>query len=133
MPRLNVFNPKILDASIRDISACLTDNQKVDLLLYAIKSLHFEGRSRIVVENAIQSCLQVSTLAPETVARARILRARARIGAGSHLSAQEGVFPFPFAFPFGFLFWILVFLVFFAEVLLYFTFYFTFPAFRTTG
>ncbi|KXN82391.1 hypothetical protein AN958_02596 [Leucoagaricus sp. SymC.cos] len=40
---MDVFNPKILDASIRDVSSCLSDNQKVELLLYAIKSLHFEG------------------------------------------------------------------------------------------
>ena len=40
---MNVFNPKILDASIRDVSSCLSDNQKVELLIYAIKSLHFEG------------------------------------------------------------------------------------------
>ncbi|KAF9444045.1 hypothetical protein P691DRAFT_737051 [Macrolepiota fuliginosa MF-IS2] len=86
---MDVFNPKILDASIRDVSSCLSDNQKVDLLLYAIKSLHFEGRSRTVVENAIQSCLQVTTLSPEVVAKARILRARARLANGSHFSAQE--------------------------------------------
>ena len=40
---MNVFNPKILDASIRDVSSFLSDNQKVELLIYAIKSLHFEG------------------------------------------------------------------------------------------
>ncbi|TFK38702.1 hypothetical protein BDQ12DRAFT_712664 [Crucibulum laeve] len=86
---MNVFNPKILDASIRDVSTCLTENQKVDLLLYALKSLQFEGRSRTVIHNAIQSCLQVATLSPETVAKARILRARARLASGSHFSAQE--------------------------------------------
>lgn len=86
---MDVFNPKILDASIRDVSSCLSDNQKVELLLYAIKSLHFEGRSRTVVENAIESCLQVTTLTPETIAKARILRARARLANGSHFSAQE--------------------------------------------
>ncbi|KAF9529942.1 hypothetical protein CPB83DRAFT_851864 [Crepidotus variabilis] len=86
---MNVFNPKILDASIRDVSSYLSDHQKVDLLLYAMRSLQFEGRSRTVVENAIQSCLQVSTLSPETVAKARILRARARLIAGSPLGAQE--------------------------------------------
>ncbi|KAF8883554.1 hypothetical protein BD779DRAFT_1539533 [Infundibulicybe gibba] len=86
---MDVFNPKILDASIRDVSSCLTDNQKADLLLYAMRSLHLEGRSRTVVENAIQSCLQISTLSPENTAKARILRARARLTAGSHFGAQE--------------------------------------------
>lgn len=40
---MDVFNLKILEASIRDVSTCLSDNQKVELLLYAIKSLPFEG------------------------------------------------------------------------------------------
>ncbi|KAG6883753.1 hypothetical protein C0993_003991 [Termitomyces sp. T159_Od127] len=42
---MDLFNPKILDASIRDVASCLTDNQKADLLLYAMRSLHLEGRS----------------------------------------------------------------------------------------
>ncbi|KAF9475599.1 hypothetical protein BDN70DRAFT_813850 [Pholiota conissans] len=84
-----VFNPKILDASIRDVSSYLSDNQKVDLLLYAMRSFPFDGRSKTVIENAIQSCLQVSTLSPENVAKARILRARARLAHGLHIGAQE--------------------------------------------
>ncbi|KAF5344422.1 hypothetical protein D9758_015468 [Tetrapyrgos nigripes] len=86
---MNVFNPKILDASIRDVSSCLSDNQKADLLLYAMNSLGYEGRSRTVFENAIQSCLQVSTLSAENTAKARILRARARLSTGSIFGAQE--------------------------------------------
>jgi hypothetical protein len=140
-----VFNPKILDASIRDVASYLSDNQKVDLLLYAMRSFPFEGcvpisllvcasvmgaavqaaaphvfasrsessspfslvlhsaaadwltlplrhcrRSRTVIENAIQSCLQVATLSPENVAKARILRARARRANGLQMGAQEG-------------------------------------------
>ncbi|KAF5376638.1 hypothetical protein D9615_007873 [Tricholomella constricta] len=87
---MDVFNPKILDASIRDVSSCLTDNQKVDLLLYAMRSLHPEGRSRTIIENAVQSCLLISTLSSENTAKARILRARARLAVGSHFGAQEG-------------------------------------------
>ncbi|TFK61014.1 hypothetical protein BDN72DRAFT_485629 [Pluteus cervinus] len=79
---MDVFNPKILDASIRDVASCLSDNQKADLLLYAMKSLHYEGRFKTVIENAIQSCLQVCTLSPENTAKARILRARARLSSG---------------------------------------------------
>ncbi|KAG5641529.1 hypothetical protein DXG03_004820 [Asterophora parasitica] len=86
---MDVFNPKILDASIRDVSSCLTDNQKVDLLIYALRSLHPEGRSRTIIENAVQSCLLISTLSSENTAKARILRARARLAVGSHLSAHE--------------------------------------------
>jgi len=47
-------------------------------------------RSRTIIENAIESCLQVITLSPETTAKARILRARARLANGSHFSAREG-------------------------------------------
>ncbi|KAJ4466488.1 hypothetical protein J3R30DRAFT_2266065 [Lentinula aciculospora] len=86
---MNIFNPKILDASIRDVSLCLSDNQKAGLLLYALNSLVYEGRSRIVFENAIQSCLQVTSLSPENTAKARILRARARLNSGSIFGAQE--------------------------------------------
>jgi hypothetical protein len=39
----NVFNPKILDASIRDVASCLSDDQKADLLLYAIGNLPCDG------------------------------------------------------------------------------------------
>ncbi|KAG5337087.1 hypothetical protein C0989_010828, partial [Termitomyces sp. Mn162] len=86
---MDVFNPKILDASIRDVSSCLTDNQKADLLLYAMRSLHPEGPSRTIIENAVQSCLLISTLSPENTAKARILRARARLTAGSHFGVQD--------------------------------------------
>ncbi|KAJ6558077.1 hypothetical protein B0H19DRAFT_1028677 [Mycena capillaripes] len=86
---MNVFNPKILDASIRDVALCLSDNQKADLLLHALGSLPQEGPSRAVFENAIQSCLQVSTLSPHNAARARILRARRRLSAGYQRGAQE--------------------------------------------
>jgi hypothetical protein len=40
---MNIFNPKILDASIRDVSSYLSDNQKVDLLLYAMRCIPLEG------------------------------------------------------------------------------------------
>ncbi|RDB17545.1 hypothetical protein Hypma_001187 [Hypsizygus marmoreus] len=86
---MDVFNPKILDASIRDVASCLTNNQKADLLLYAMRSLQPEGPSRTIIENAVQSCLLISTLSPESIAKARILRARARLAAGSHFGAQE--------------------------------------------
>ncbi|KAK1228020.1 hypothetical protein PQX77_008954 [Marasmius sp. AFHP31] len=83
---MNVFNPNIIDASLRDVALCLSDNQKVDLLLYAMKTLNYDG---IVFENAIQSCLSISTLSPENTARVRIIRARARLTAGFIFGAQE--------------------------------------------
>ncbi|KAF7351292.1 J domain-containing protein [Mycena sanguinolenta] len=84
-----LFNPGILNASIRDAALCLSDNQKADLLLHALGSLPQEGPSRAVFENAIQSCLQVSNLSPHNAARARILRARRRLAAGFQRGAQE--------------------------------------------
>ncbi|KAL0577665.1 hypothetical protein V5O48_004313 [Marasmius crinis-equi] len=40
---MNVSNPSIIDASLRDVALCLSDNQKVDLLLYAMKTLNYDG------------------------------------------------------------------------------------------
>ena len=39
---MNVFNPKILDASIRDVTTGLSDEQKADVLLYAMSHLEPE-------------------------------------------------------------------------------------------
>ncbi|KAG2359906.1 hypothetical protein BDR07DRAFT_1414029 [Suillus spraguei] len=38
-----VFNPRILDASIRDVTACLSDTQKADVLLHALQHLPSQG------------------------------------------------------------------------------------------
>lgn len=53
---------------------------------------HLPSRTRTIVENAMQSCLQISTLCSEKIAKARILRARARLVAGLQFSANEGLF-----------------------------------------
>ncbi|KAG1795930.1 uncharacterized protein HD556DRAFT_1361760, partial [Suillus plorans] len=86
---VNVFNPRILDASIRDVTGCLSDVQKADVLLHALQHLPSEG-FRIVMENAIQSFLQVSGVPPADVARALLLRAKTRLAAGYRTSAQQG-------------------------------------------
>ncbi|KAM6497098.1 hypothetical protein JOM56_007571 [Amanita muscaria] len=86
---MDVFNPKILDACIRDVASCLTDNQKADLLFYSAPSIRIDSYTRVIVENAMQSCLQIPKLSSEKIAKARILRARCRIAAGMHLSANE--------------------------------------------
>jgi len=39
---MSVFNPKILDASLRDVAASLPDQEKVDVLLYAMERLKIE-------------------------------------------------------------------------------------------
>ncbi|KAI5830762.1 hypothetical protein K523DRAFT_362691 [Schizophyllum commune Tattone D] len=86
---MDVFNLQILDASIMQVASHLTPNQKADLLLYALRGLPPGGRPKTVVENAIQACLQIPSLSPENIAKARILRARSRLAAGGHISAQE--------------------------------------------
>lgn len=40
---MKVFNPRILDASIRDVTSCLSDTQKADVLLHALHHLPSEG------------------------------------------------------------------------------------------
>ena len=40
--RMSVFNPRILDASIRDVTSGLADAHKVDVLIYAMHHLHLE-------------------------------------------------------------------------------------------
>ena len=68
-------------------------SHRMDLSLCGSKSLHeTHRRSRTLIENAVQSCLLVSTLSPENAAKARILRARARLAAGYQFGAQEGRF-----------------------------------------
>lgn len=85
---MNIFNPRILDASIRDVTGCLSDTQKADVLLHALQHLPSEG-SRIVTENAVQSFLQVSGVPPADVAKALLLRAKTRLAAGYRTSAQQ--------------------------------------------
>ncbi|KAF9497075.1 hypothetical protein BDN71DRAFT_1545874 [Pleurotus eryngii] len=84
-----VFNPRILDASLRDVANCLSDHQKADVLLYALENINPEGQSRTIIENAVQSCLQISNLTCTNVAKARVLRAKARLAGGTHFGAQE--------------------------------------------
>ena len=40
---MNLFNPRILDASIRDVTVNLTDTQKADVLLHALQHLPIQG------------------------------------------------------------------------------------------
>ena len=53
--------------------------------------LPFNSCSRTVIENAVRSCLQFSTLSPEVTAKALVFRANARLTAGCYFDAQEGV------------------------------------------
>lgn len=40
---MSLFNPRILDASIRDVTGCLNDSQKADVLLHALQHLPAQG------------------------------------------------------------------------------------------
>ncbi|KDQ56125.1 hypothetical protein JAAARDRAFT_133166 [Jaapia argillacea MUCL 33604] len=83
-----VFNPKILDASIRDVTVGLSDDQKADVLLYAMQHLKSES-SRTTIENAVQSILQITDLSPANASKARLTRAKARLAAGRRVGAHE--------------------------------------------
>ncbi|KAI0820145.1 hypothetical protein BC628DRAFT_932767 [Trametes gibbosa] len=87
---MNVFNPKILDASVRDVTAGLSDLQKADVLLYAMGHLELE-RSRTLIENAVQSCLSISRLPAANAAKARLMRAKARLAAGLRVGARQDI------------------------------------------
>ncbi|KAI0056851.1 hypothetical protein BV25DRAFT_1903028 [Artomyces pyxidatus] len=84
-----VFNPKMLDASIRDVVSSLSNESKTSVLLYAMERLPPGPSSRTVIENAVQSCIQVSSTHPEKVAQARLLRAKARFSVGLRGAAHQ--------------------------------------------
>ncbi|KAG8220747.1 hypothetical protein J3R82DRAFT_2161 [Butyriboletus roseoflavus] len=85
---MSLFNPRILDASIRDVTADLNDTQKADVLLHALQHLPIQG-CRTIMENAVQSLLQVPNLPSANIARALLLRAKGRLAAGYRTSAQQ--------------------------------------------
>ncbi|KAH9957833.1 hypothetical protein BC827DRAFT_1101361, partial [Russula dissimulans] len=86
---MSVFNPRMLDASIRDVVELLSDKDKTSVLLYAMEHLPVHPESRTVIENGVQSCLQVSSMLQEKVIQARLLRAKARFSAGLRGPAHQ--------------------------------------------
>jgi hypothetical protein len=52
---MSVFNPKMLDASIRDVADSLSNNDKTSVLLYAMErlSLHAEYVSYGIGQNSL--------------------------------------------------------------------------------
>ena len=104
---MSVFNPKILDASIRDVTSNFNEEAKVDVLIYAMQYLKLERSvpayilsdrkppdvwrsSRSLIENAVESCLRLPKLSPEVANKARLLRAKARLAASLHAGANQG-------------------------------------------
>jgi hypothetical protein len=104
----------IPDAIIRDVVSCIPEEQRLDVLLYALQKLPLErsvfqcsrcvtlvttiqhlmhecphSTPHTVAENAVQSCLQVATNVVD-IAKAHVIRAKVRLAAGAKLSAQEG-------------------------------------------
>lgn len=46
---MSVFNPKILEASIRDVTTDLADVHKVDVLIYAMQHLQLDRFVPVVI------------------------------------------------------------------------------------
>lgn len=86
---MGVFNPKMLDASIRDVVSSLSNDRKTDVLLYALQHLPAGPSSRTIVENAVQSCLHIPSVYPQKVIQARLLRAKSRFSAGLRGAAHQ--------------------------------------------
>ncbi|KAG6330063.1 hypothetical protein ID866_9027 [Astraeus odoratus] len=85
---MSVFNPRILEACIRDVVVRLSDHEKVSVLLYVLERLPPDG-TRAVMENAVQSLLRVSGLPSADMTKALLIRAQARLAAGYRTSAQQ--------------------------------------------
>lgn len=88
---MSVFNPRILEACIRDVNARLSDHQKASVLLYALDLLPPES-SRVVTENAVHSLLRVCGLSSADMTRALLVRAKTRLAAGYRTSAQQDLY-----------------------------------------
>ncbi|TDL27100.1 hypothetical protein BD410DRAFT_783287 [Rickenella mellea] len=87
---MTVFNPRILDACTRDVVECLPVEQKAEILMHAMNLLKLTSHvSRHLVENGVQSCLQVDSLASSQLINALLLRGRARMAAGEIKEATE--------------------------------------------
>ncbi|KAI6158558.1 hypothetical protein EDD17DRAFT_1763700 [Pisolithus thermaeus] len=86
---MSVFNPRILEACIRDVTACLTDLQKASVLLYALEQFPIGRCSREIVENSVQTLLKISGIPCVDLTKALVLRAKTRLLAGYRTSAQQ--------------------------------------------
>ncbi|KAF9228267.1 hypothetical protein BS17DRAFT_745588 [Gyrodon lividus] len=85
---MSLFNPRMLDASIYNATINLNDCQRADVLLHALQHFPAQG-CRTIMENAVQSLLQVPNLPSADIAKALLLRAKVRLAAGYRTSAQQ--------------------------------------------
>ena len=58
----------------------------IPCVVYALR----RGSSRTLIENAVQSCLSISKLSHPNAAKARLMRAKARLAAGLYVGAHQG-------------------------------------------
>ncbi|KAI6045286.1 hypothetical protein EDC04DRAFT_2865396 [Pisolithus marmoratus] len=84
-----LFNPRILEACIRDVTTRLSDHQKASVLLHALEQLWQTKSSREVVENSVQALLKIKGLSCADLSKALVLRAKTRLLAGYRTSAQQ--------------------------------------------
>lgn len=64
---MSIFNPKILDASLRDVTGSLPDEQKADVLLFAMERLRIDRSvvqsHRIICTGPYKPCIFCAVLA----------------------------------------------------------------------
>ncbi|KAL5478706.1 hypothetical protein ACEPAI_1983 [Sanghuangporus weigelae] len=89
----DVVNPRILDASIRDVTERLSNEQKAEVLIHAMNLLKLANPfSHHIVENGVLSCLQVAKLGTPQRVQALLLRGRARMAAGDIGKARQDLY-----------------------------------------
>ncbi|KAL5520579.1 hypothetical protein ACEPAG_9803 [Sanghuangporus baumii] len=89
----DVVNPRILDASIRDVTERLSNEQKAEVLIHAMNLLKLANPfSHHIVENGVLSCLQAAKLGTPQRVQALLLRGRARMAAGDIGKARQDLY-----------------------------------------
>ena len=115
----DVINPRILDASLRDVTERLSAEQKAEVLIHAMNLLKLakcvpplsfncvqkrltrllcalcvdvddSPFSHHIVENGVMSCLQAANLGTPQRVQALLLRGRARMASGELSRARQG-------------------------------------------
>ncbi|EJD04668.1 uncharacterized protein FOMMEDRAFT_132624 [Fomitiporia mediterranea MF3/22] len=86
----DVVNPRILDASIRDVTERLSNEQKAEVLIHAMNLLKLANPfSHHIVENGVMSCLMAAKIGTPQRVQALLLRGRARMAAGDIGKARQ--------------------------------------------
>ncbi|KAI5120006.1 hypothetical protein M0805_008467 [Coniferiporia weirii] len=89
----DVVNPRILDASIRDVCERLSNEQKAEVLIHAMNLLKLANPfSHHIIENAVVSCLQAASIGTPQRVQALLLRGRARMASGDITKARQDLY-----------------------------------------